>query len=391
MHFIPFSFFVTANAYWMYKFRDVNANITDTAARTLLQTHFSPVNSILNLLFSPVTLLVSTFFGFKIRARVRVLATLGTMSFAFIAGTAFVKIDTDSWQLMFFIITMIFLGMICIANAAFAAANLAILLKFPSYFLNVYLFGQGFGGICSAILQILSLAMGTSTEVSALFYFISGSALMTLTLIQFYFSKYNKLFNYHVNSVEEDVTKNVLRLSEAKDLAKQIWARILTLILTSLPIIIVMPNITSLVVSENYGSGSEWSDTYFVPVITFLYSDAMGLLGRITSSRIAKTFNGVPLCLFMVVRMAVLVPLIYFCNAQPRKYLPVLFHHDWQYTLILSSFSFSNGYILNMVYLDVAKLVGPEKAEDAYLVMLTIVSIAALLFLPIGLFSVDIL
>lgn len=57
----------------------------------------------------------------------------------------------------------------------------------------------------------------------------------------------------------------------------------------------------------------------------------------------------------MVVRMIVLIPLIFFCNAQPRNYLSVLFPHDYQYILILGVFTFTNGYFINTVYLDVAK------------------------------------
>ncbi|XP_018565611.1 equilibrative nucleoside transporter 3 isoform X2 [Anoplophora glabripennis] len=289
MHMIPYSFFITANAYWMYKFRDVNANLTDASARTLLQTHFSPANSIMHAIVSPATMLMSTFFGFKIKARVRGLMSLSVMSFNFIAATAFVKIDTDSWQVTFFVIIMAFLGMITIANSAISAANLAIISKFPPYYMKVYLFGEGLAGLCSATLQILSLAMGTSTEVSALFYFIAGSSLMVLTLVLFYFSKYNKLFNHYVNSVVEDVNRDVLRLSEIKDLAKQIWAQIVASLLMMLTMSPVTPNITTLVVSENYGSGSEWSDKYFVPVITFLYSDVIGLFGRIASAKYNKS------------------------------------------------------------------------------------------------------
>ncbi|XP_018565610.1 equilibrative nucleoside transporter 3 isoform X1 [Anoplophora glabripennis] len=391
MHMIPYSFFITANAYWMYKFRDVNANLTDASARTLLQTHFSPANSIMHAIVSPATMLMSTFFGFKIKARVRGLMSLSVMSFNFIAATAFVKIDTDSWQVTFFVIIMAFLGMITIANSAISAANLAIISKFPPYYMKVYLFGEGLAGLCSATLQILSLAMGTSTEVSALFYFIAGSSLMVLTLVLFYFSKYNKLFNHYVNSVVEDVNRDVLRLSEIKDLAKQIWAQIVASLLMMLTMSPVTPNITTLVVSENYGSGSEWSDKYFVPVITFLYSDVIGLFGRIASAKYNKIIGGVPFCLFMFVRMVIFVPLIYFCNAQPRNYLPVLFPHDWQYVLILFFYQFTGSFAFNLLFLDVGKVVGPKKAEDAYLVMMSIMSLSTVLLLPVGMFSVDLL
>lgn len=136
---------------------------------------------------------------------------------------------------------------------------MAILSRFPPLYMKMYLIGEGLAGICSATLQIISLAMGTATEVSALFYFVSGSTLMTLTLVLFYASKYSKLYNYHFNSIHEDDSKDILQLSEAKALAKQIWAQIFTMILLMLTLTPIMPSITSLIVSENYGSGNVWT------------------------------------------------------------------------------------------------------------------------------------
>ncbi|KAJ8917741.1 hypothetical protein NQ315_005191 [Exocentrus adspersus] len=379
MHFIPYSFFVTANAYWMYKFRNTTADITDTDSRTFLQTHFAPGNNGIATITPPIIVVLSTFFGYKIRARVRVLVTLGLMSSSFILGTAFVKIDTDDWQTLFFAITMFTLLVISAANSAFSAGNLTILSKFPRYFMKVYLIGQGFGGTFNAILQIISLALGTSTEVSALF------------LLCIRINRYNVLYLYYVNSVKEDITKAVMPLSEARKLAKQIWSQIAGFALFLLTMAPVTSNITSLVVSENYGSGSVWTDKYFVPVITFLYGDILSFLGRVTSSKTNKGLQGVKLCVFLVVRMVLFVPLIYFCNAQPRKHLPVLLPHDWEYMVVLGIYSFSNGYILNMLYLSIAKTVEPEKVEDAYLVMLSGASISAALISPVGLFSVEVL
>lgn len=43
------------------------------------------------------------------------------------------------------------------------------------------------------------------------------------------------------------------------------------------------------------------------------------------------------------------------CNAQPRKNLPVIFPHDYQYILIMTVFSLTNGYLLSTVTLMVPK------------------------------------
>jgi equilibrative nucleoside transporter 1/2/3 len=76
-----------------------------------------------------------------------------------------------------------------------------------------------------------------------------------------------------------------------------------------------------------------------------------------------------------VVRFVALVPLFMLCNAQPRKHLPVVFDHDYQYIIIMVAFALSNGYLLNMVTLIIPKMIPPEKLEDAYHVQLVVTGI----------------
>ncbi|KAJ8948583.1 hypothetical protein NQ318_007587 [Aromia moschata] len=393
MHFLPMSFFVTANAYWMYKFRNVSAEITDTDERTALQTHFTPGCSISNCIPGLVCIWMSTIFGYKIKARRRVLVSLSILSACFIGATAFVEINTDSWQTLFFVITMISMVLINASNAVIEVAVLVILSKFPQHYMKVYLLGQGFAAIFNSILQIATLAIGTSTIASALLYFICGTLVMVVSLVLYYFTKFNSCYNYHAKSIVENTKRDLLPFSEVKDMLKVVWPSIVTMGLLQMTQSPAHHAITSLVVPEHYGDGSEWNDKYFVPVITFLYGDILTLLGRIAASKINKTFRGSFLNGFLFIRMLIFLPLIYLCNAQPRNHLPVLFPHDWEYIIILGVFTFTTGYFYNMVFLDIGKYnkVKPEKVEAAFMVFMSVSSVVGALISPISLFSVDLL
>ncbi|KAJ8985296.1 hypothetical protein NQ317_007083 [Molorchus minor] len=355
MHFLPMSFFVTANGYWMYKFRNVSAEITDTSRRTVLQTHFTPLCAISNTVPSLIFIWISTLFGYKIKARPRILGALLILSLCFVSATVFVNVDTDSWQTLFFCVTCATMVVLNSANAMIEVAIIVILSKFPQSYMKVYLFGQGCAAIFNEILQIITLAIGTSTTASALLYFICGTTVMVMSLFLFHITKYNACYRYHASSIVEDTKKEMLPLSEARKIFKIVWPGILTMGLMQLTQSPMHHTITSLVVSQNYGSGSAWSDTYFVPVVTFLLADVVLLIGRMAASKINKTFGAVRMNVFMVIRMFVFMPLIYLCNAQPRKHLPVVFPYDWQFIIILMVFSFTNGYFYNMVFLDIAK------------------------------------
>ncbi|KAJ8949596.1 hypothetical protein NQ314_008167 [Rhamnusium bicolor] len=133
------------------------------------------------------------------------------------------------------------------------------------------------------------------------------------------------------------------------------------------------------------------SDKYFVPVITFLFSDVIGLLGRIANNKLNVSINGYVLNIIMFIRMLIFIPLIYFCNALPRQHSSVLLPHDWQYITILGVFGFTNGYILNMIFLELGKLVEPEKLEAVFMVFMACSGVIGTAIIPTSIVAVELL
>ncbi|KAJ8917740.1 hypothetical protein NQ315_005190, partial [Exocentrus adspersus] len=390
MHSLPHSFFITANSYWMYKFRNITlGDTTDVSKRTTLQSHFASSVSMCNSIPNTTFILLSSLFGHKFKARSRILIGLGVMTFCFTIATLFVDTNTDSWQTLFFVVTMATLAIINAANATLQVAILVVLAKFPPRYLKFYLFGQGCASVFNAVLQIISLAVAPSTIASALIYFILGTSLMGLTFILFYFSDKNKFYTYFVEHFENDTTRNMLSFSEIKAVLQLIWPSILMYILYDFASLPHRP-VTTLIVSENYGNGNPWNDIYFVPVITFLLGDICTLLGRLASSA-GKGLRPSLVLIFASVRIIIFLPLVFFCNAQPRKHLPVLLGHDWEYILLQITYAFTGGYLLNMMYLSVNRFMEPEKVADGYLVLISSMCIIGASLSPLSTFSVDLL
>ncbi|KAJ8917739.1 hypothetical protein NQ315_005189 [Exocentrus adspersus] len=376
-------------SYWMHKFRNVTlGDITDASKRTTLQSHFTSSISMCNSIPTSTFIVLSSLFGHKFKARSRILGGLGVMTVCFAIATIFVETNTDSWQVLFFVVTMATLATINAANATLQVAVLVLLAKFPSRYMKFYLFGEGCAAVFNAILQIITLAVGTSTITSALIYFILGTSFMGLTFILFHFTNKNEFYNYFVEHFENDATRDMLSLSEIKHVLKLIWPCILIYIFYDFAKLPQTP-VTTLVVSENYGSGNPWSDIYFVPVITFLLGEFSSLLGRLASS----AGKGLPPSLVLVFSCVNLffLPLIFLCNAQPRKHLPVWLGHDWEYILVQVTFCFTAGYLFNMIFLSVNRLIEPEKVADGYLVLISCICVLGALLSPLSTFSVDLL
>ena len=134
---LPWNFFITATDYWMYKFRNVtsmyDAEAPHTSERTPLQTFFESYLAIaanVPMLFSMV---LNSLYGQRFTQKSRLYVSLTVMLVIFALTTAFVKINTDHMQLIFFSVTMFMVVIISLFSAIFQAAIFGIVASFPNH------------------------------------------------------------------------------------------------------------------------------------------------------------------------------------------------------------------------------------------------------------------
>ncbi|KAJ8948593.1 hypothetical protein NQ318_007597 [Aromia moschata] len=375
----------------MYKFRDTSSEEIDLNNKTALQTYFAPGIMISQSMPVIISTLFTTVLGHKLPVRTRIIASLMIIILIFVIFTVMIKVNTDSWQVGFFVFSMIGLAALNTSLPVFQVTTLPLVAKFPMQYMHVFLMGQGSAGIFNSLLQIISLAIGSSIEISALFYFVVGTMLICITMTLYIISKNMAFYQFYMeNSLSEPKT-GMFSKAEVKDIIKDTWPCLAVGMVTIINLLFLQPSVTSLVVSEGYGKGNEWNDTYFVPVITYFFNEATGLVGRLTARKGLITHSSRYWWLIIVIgRFFVMVPLIMLCNAQPRNHLPVWFPHDWQYILILAILSFTNGFIFNTMFFSVSQL-APGKEEASLMVMMCWFGILMAVSSPLSLISVHIL
>ncbi|KAJ8935536.1 hypothetical protein NQ314_012740, partial [Rhamnusium bicolor] len=123
MHLLPISFFVTANDYWMHKFRNTSLETIDPNDRSKLQSNFASGSIIAQSIPTIICMILSTIFGYRIKARRRVIISLFVLTSSFVLSTGFIKINTDSWQTWFFVMTMAILAVMNGILALFQTLN----------------------------------------------------------------------------------------------------------------------------------------------------------------------------------------------------------------------------------------------------------------------------
>ncbi|XP_076174525.1 equilibrative nucleoside transporter 1 isoform X3 [Ptiloglossa arizonensis] len=382
---IPWSFFITADDYWMYKFRDKDENSTNyliythvnnLEKRNDLQTSFTSYLSIASSIPNTFFLILNAF----ISKRIRMVGSQCKILLLFILTTVFVKINTDTWQTTFLVITLTTVVIVNAVSAIFGGSLMGIVGRFSPKYITAMSSGQALGGIFTAITEIFSLWIGASPTLSGLLYFIIGDITLLLSLIAYMILEKATFFKYHMLeklpenietkfSVTGEVTFPQGTSVSYTRIIKRIWHYGLSVFLVFFVSFSVYPAVTVLIESQYKGKGSAWSDVYFIPVVTYLIFSMGDYAGRILSGIFQWPKNNPWQVILLSLMRVIFVPALIFCNIQPRHHLPVYIHNDFCYILITIAFAISNGYLCNLTFILTPTVVDSQEKEMASAMM----------------------
>lgn len=396
---IPWSFFVTADDYWMFKFRDIHVNNTgrhnythteNLEKRNDLQASFTSYLSVASAVPNTLFLVINTFISKKMSLTSRMISSQVVIFVLFLLTTCLVKINTDEWQNTFFIITLTTVAVINASCAIFGGSLLGVAGRFSSGYITAMMGGQALGGIFTALAEIGSLWLGASPVLSGLVYFVIGDAMLFLSLVSWIVLERTVFFNYHMleehsesliesdrlnhnGNVDRQDTRYLAYRPQAisyMKIFKKTWHYGLSNALVFLITLSVYPSVTVLVDSQDKGKGHAWNDVYFVPVVTYLLFSIGDYVGRIAAGYFEWPKNRPWLVIAMTFLRIIFVPLIMLSNAQPRPHhLPVYITEDIYYILITMIFAVTNGYFCNIVLILAPLVVEPHEKEVASLMM----------------------
>ncbi|KAJ8927108.1 hypothetical protein NQ314_020381 [Rhamnusium bicolor] len=367
---LPWNFYVTADDYWMFKFRNISMNnsiVNASIKRTPLQAEFTSYLSIASAFPNLIFLILNTAVSHRISLNKRVIGSLLFMLLLMLLTLVFINIDTDKWQQIFFGITI---TSIVLLNG-----------------------GQALGGIFAAIAEIVSLSIGASSTHSALVYFIIGNITIVIAIICYVVLEKTVFFKYHLihqPELNEFQSESVSLDICYKEILKKMWCYGFSVFLTFAITLSVYPGVTVLIESEGKGHGHRWNDVYFVPTIAYLLFSVGDYLGRIFAGRILKPKSIMVLQILSISRF-IFIPLLMLCNAQPRYYWAVVFDRDYQYILILFLCALSNGYLANITAIYVPKIVDHHEKEIASSIMTVFMGVGLTLGSAVSLFMVRLL
>ncbi|KAH6926363.1 hypothetical protein HPB50_017543 [Hyalomma asiaticum] len=372
---LPWNFTTNASDFWMYKFRNVSIPYDYTFThKTELQAHLFGAFSVAGSFPSLVAVYLGTLFNHKIGQDVRnILGFVLCITF-FTIVTAFVKINTDSWQVGFFILTVILLSLLNAFVSWLQGGIIGLAALLPSDYMHSLVIGMAVGGLFASVMQIICLLGHTDPTTAALAYFLCAIFVFVAALACFLFMLSTDFFVYCIKtpevSIQDLITESDLEIKASTSLIlRKVWPQAASVLYVMAVSMSVFPAVAVLVVSSDVESGSLWTGRFFLPVCGYLLFNAGDLVGRIVCSYVPLDEKHEHTVLWLTLARTVFIPLFMLCNAHPRHYLPVLLNSDVAFVVLMTVFAFSNGYLLSAAMMQSSRKVASYLQERAGFLM----------------------
>ncbi|XP_055837152.1 equilibrative nucleoside transporter 1 [Episyrphus balteatus] len=390
----PWNFFITAEDYWLFKFRNTTYNGTDPdPPLTPMQKNFTCDLTLTASLAGMTFLFLNAVYGHYVSLRLKMLGTMIVIFLVFIMTTAFVEVDTDTWQSQFFMMTMGMVVVINISSAVMSGGLFGMAGIFPSEYMTAVVSGQALGGIFTALAFILALTFGASAKTTAFLYFSIGIFIVFLSIVTYMIMERQKFFKYYINKNAGDPStpKSGLALKpNFKEVFGKVYMYSISLCTVFAVTLSVYPAVTELVQSEGAGKKHIWNDIYFMPVTNYLCFNSGDYLGRIFAGLLEKPRNDPHLVLLYTIMRVIFIPLFMMSNSH-HYFLPTVVNSDVIFISMMVIFAISNGYLTNIILVMAPKSVMQHEKEMASAIMAAALSVGIALGASVSMVFVELL
>ncbi|KAK5853836.1 hypothetical protein PBY51_014960 [Eleginops maclovinus] len=373
---LPWNFFITAKHYWLYKLSNDTHHSSSEEQRSDLSDYFESYLAIASTVPSVLSLILNYVLVNRVSSNVRILFSLMVILLVFVVTTVMVKVDVSDCRTEFFIGTLVSVAVVSGASNVFSGSVFGISGHFPMRISQALISGQAMGGTLSALASIVDLAVAKDVTDSALAYFLTADVFILLCIVTYLllpklsYTRHYMQAAMHTSSGRMSEGAAAVSVPPLRPILRKTWVLGLSVFYVFCVSIMVFPAVSSGIQSANKDSGSPLTTTYFVPLTSFLLYNVADFCGRQATAWLqvpGPTSRVLPV---LVLCRSVMVPLIMFCNYQPRDNLhTVLFSHDLYPVVFNCLLGLTNGYLGTLPMIYGPKVVPRELAEATGVVM----------------------
>ncbi|KAK5908298.1 hypothetical protein CgunFtcFv8_016370 [Champsocephalus gunnari] len=371
---LPWNFFITAKHYWLYKLSNDTHHSGSEEERSDLSDYFESYLAIASTVPSVLSLILNYVLVNRVSSNVRILSSLFVILLVFVITTVMVKVDVSDCRTEFFIGTLVSVAVVSAASNVFSGSMFGISGHFPMRISQALISGQAMGGTLSALASIVDLSVAKDVTDSALAYFLTADVFILLCIItylllpKFAYTRHYMMAATHLGS--GGTSEGAVSVPPLRPILRKTWVLGLSVFYVFCVSIMVFPAVSSGIQSANKDSGSPWTTTYFVPITSFLLYNISDFCGRQCTAWLQVPGPTSRVLPALVLCRSVMVPLLMFCNYQPRDHLnTVLFGHDVFPVVFNCLLGLTNGYLGTLPMIYGPKVVPRELAEATGVVM----------------------
>ncbi|XP_040571724.1 equilibrative nucleoside transporter 1 [Lepeophtheirus salmonis] len=343
---LPWNFFISAEPFWDYKFRNTSASEEDPLNKTKLQTEFWSYLSIASNVPMSICVVLNAFFGQRFPLSIRIAYNLMLIIALFILVCILAFINTDSWQTEFMHLILTIVVIMNVGLAVLQGGIYGLGGKFPPKYMGSIVSGGAMGGIFPSLLNVIVIATFSHSRgqnVVGFVFFLIATFFLVLTLISYFGVKKTTFFCLY-NDHRSGENEMIASLKTIGSVTKRSWMSAVTVFLTFSVTLAVFPAVTVHVTS--FSENKTWSELYFTPVTCFLLFNIMDYIGREIASRFPLLRKKASIILALSILRIFFIPAFMLCNISPgNRNLPVFFHSDSDYIFLMTAFGLSNGYL----------------------------------------------
>ncbi|KAM3863168.1 equilibrative nucleoside transporter 3 [Diretmus argenteus] len=382
---LPWNFFITAKHYWLYKLSNVTDHTGQEEHRSDLSDYFESYLAIASTVPSVLCLILNYILVNRLSPNVRILSSLVVILLVFVVTTALVKVDMSNSTMEFFAGTMASVALVSGASNLFYGSVFGISGHFPMRISQALISGQAMGGTLSAVASIVDLAVADDVTDSALTYFLTADVFILLCITAYLLLPrlaYSRHYMLAATCSSPGMITETggdgggagatssVSIPPLKPILRKTWVLGLSVFYVFCVSITVFPAISSGIESVNKDTGSPWTTTYFVPLISFFLYNVSDFCGRQVTAWLQVPGPTSRVLPALVLCRTILIPLVVFCNYQPRDHLhTVLFNNDLYPVVFNCLLGLSNGYLGTLPMIYGPKVVPRELAEATGVVM----------------------
>lgn len=375
---LPWNFFITAKHYWLYKLSNHSLPNKPDEGRSDLSDYFESYLAIASTVPSVLCLILNYVLVNRLSSRARILSSLVVILLVFVVTTVLVKVDMSSCTMEFFVGTLVSVAVVSGASNLFSGSVFGISGHFPMRISQALISGQAMGGTLSALASIVDLAVAKDVTDSALAYFLTADVFIVLCIITYLLLPRLDYSRHYMLAAE---CSSPVVVTEAGDrpkasvpplapIIRKTWVLGLSVFYVFCVSIMVFPAVSSGIQSVDRDSGSPWTSTYFTPLSSFLLYNVADFCGRQSTAWLQVPGPTSRVLPALVLSRSALVPLLMFCNYQPRDHLhTVLFRHDAYPIAFNVLLGLTNGYLGTLPMIYGPKVVSRDLAEATGVVM----------------------